>query len=196
MTTASPAPELEFRADDHTYWSRGLRVPSVTECLKSVGLIPGLQYVADEDVWFGQRVHRLIHLFNKGTLDLQTVDDDLMPALDAYRDFVAATGFVPTSWEQPVHDSTIWVAGTYDVKGHFPSGHNGVVDLKTGVIKPWVELQLAGYARCSGDPFARRFGLSVRNGKPRMHEFRGPSAERLFVGAVSIHNWKLNNGTN
>lgn len=190
-----PQPSLiEFRSDDHTYWRDGRRVPSVTECLKSVGLIKGMEFVSDEDVWRGIRIHRLIHLFNKGTLDLQTVDGDLFPALDAYRDFIAATGFKPTSWERPVFDAQLWVAGQYDMRGFMPNGNDAFFDLKSGVVKSWVAIQTAGYARCAGAPYARKFGLSVRDGKPRVHEFREPNVERLFVSAVSIHNWKINKG--
>lgn len=197
MTNQTPAPKplVEFNEEDHTYWKDGRRVPSVTECLKSVGLIPGLEFVSDEAVMFGVRVHRMIHFYNKKTLDLETVTPDLMPALDAYREFEAATGFEPMAWETRVMDAQLWVAGTYDVSGTFPKGERvGFVDLKSGIVKPWTAIQLAGYARCAGNPYARRFGLSVRNGKPRMEEFKNVNDQGLFVGAVSIHNWKLNQG--
>lgn len=188
-------PLVEFKEEDHTYWSDGRRVPSVTECLKSVGLIPGLEFVSDDAVMFGTRVHRMIHFYNKGTLDMATVTEDLKPALGAYREFEAATGFVPYQWEQRVLDAQLWVAGTFDVSGFFPRQiAAGYVDLKSGIVKPWTAIQLAGYARCAGNPYGRRFGLSVRQGKPRMEEFKNVNDQGLFVSAVSIHNWKINRG--
>lgn len=195
MTQTLNSPLVEFREEDHTYWKDGRRVPSVTECLKSVGLIPGLEFVSDEAVMFGVRVHRMIHFYNKKTLDMDTVTPDLMPALDSYRDFEAATGFIADKWEHRVMDAALWVAGTYDVSGFFPKEERaGYVDLKSGIVKPWTAIQVAGYARCAGNPYGRRFGLSVRNGKPRMEEFKNTNDAGLFVGAVSIHNWKLNQG--
>lgn len=194
MTSQATKPLIEFHEDDHTYWSDGRRVPSVTECLKSVGLMPGMEFVADEAVLFGTRVHRMIHFWNKGTLDPATVTDDLAPALGAYQDFQRSTCFVPLSWEKRVMDAQIWVAGTYDVEGVFPDGQPGIIDLKSGIVKPWTAIQLAGYSRCAGQPFARRFGLSVGDGRPRLQEFRAVNDDRLFLSAVAIHNWKLNQG--
>lgn len=193
MNLISP-PLVEFKEEDHTYWKDGRRVPGVTECLKSVGLMPGMEFVSDEAVLYGTRVHRMIHFFNKGTLDLDTVTPDIAPALDAWRDFIRATGFVATSWERIVFDGILWVAGQYDIGGHFPDGTAGYGDIKSGQVKPWTALQVAGYARCSGHPYARRFGLSVASGAPRFQEFKEPNQPALFLSAVAIHNWKLNQG--
>jgi hypothetical protein len=156
--------------------------------------MPGMEFVSDEAVLFGTRVHRMLHFFNKGTLDMNTVTDDLIPALNAYTEFVAATGFIAESWEQRVMDSQLWVAGQYDVRGTLSNGQPAFVDFKSGIVKPWTAIQVAGYARCAGHPYARRFGLQVGNGRPKLMEFKNPNDAGLFVAAVSIHNWKINQG--
>lgn len=194
MTETLNQPLVDFKEEDHTYWTEGRRVPSVTECLKSVGLMPGMEFVSDEAVLFGTRVHRMLHFYNKGTLDMNTVTDDILPALNAYTEFVMATGFKPRRWERRVFDAQLWVAGQYDVEGELASGQQAFIDFKSGIVKAWTAIQVAGYARCAGAPHARRFGLSVGNGKPKLIEFKNPNDVGLFVSAVSIHNWKLNQG--
>ena len=64
---------LQFRAEDHSYHVNGVRLPSVTEILKDVGLID-TTFFAPEHAERGTRVHEATVFW-----DETGMDDDTLP---------------------------------------------------------------------------------------------------------------------
>lgn len=194
MTSQALTPLVEFKEEDHTYFHDGKRVPSVTEILKGCGFIVGMEFVDDYSVWKGQALHRAIELHNKGTLDESTIPPIVMPGFQAFLEFEKATGFIVDGFEQRVFRPELWFAGTLDLAGHFPDGKKGIGDVKGGIVKPWTKYQVALYAVGAGDSYCRRFAIGLAGGKPKIHEFKDINDITVALGAVAVHNAKMNMG--
>jgi hypothetical protein len=88
---------LTFDEEHHIFTVNGKVIPSVTTILKKAGMTPDYSFV---DPWYAQRgtyVHKATELWEKGTLDEDTIDPLISGYVDAYkacrRDFpVTVTG--------------------------------------------------------------------------------------------------------
>lgn len=197
-----PSLNLWFDKETHTYLRHQKPVGSVTQVLKAVGIIDnGMDFVSEEFMWKGSCIHKGIELINKGTLDWETVDDtEVYPYLKAYEQFVGATGFIAKLIEYPVFDPVLGVAGTFDVEGIFPSGIHAIIDVKSGTVKPFAKIQLAGYdyllrQEIKTDTPRERYALELKGGKPRVVRFGNSEQDTaVFLAACSIFNWRLNHG--
>lgn len=82
-------PVASFDADTHTYRDdEGVIVLSTTKILQLAELTPAFYKTLDP--WYaekGHAVHAATEYFDKGTLDLDTVDPQIVGYLDAYRAF-------------------------------------------------------------------------------------------------------------
>lgn len=82
-------PVASFDADTHTYRDdEGGIILSTTKILQLAELTPAIYKTLDP--WYaekGHAVHSATEFFDKGTLDLDSVDPQIMGYLDAYRQF-------------------------------------------------------------------------------------------------------------
>lgn len=191
--------ELIVDLEKHEYHIGNKKLLSITDCLKSAGLI-NVAFATDHDLWIGTATHRAIELYNKGTLDLDTLDVDLRPRLDAWISFLKNTGFKPLESEKSVYNFNLQVAGTLDVLGVFPDGAEGIVEVKSGNVAKWCALQTAGQdllmngGRGTGRLHRRRYGLSVpRFGEPKVTPHNNPDDYNVFLACVTISHWKESN---
>ena len=154
---------LEFNASIHRYRLDGRILPSVTQVLKGVGMIDFSmipQVVLQEAASRGTAVHRALHYLDDGDLDEASVEPELTPYIQAYRDFCAQSGFTVALVEHRVYHPTFMYAGTLDRTGGFPDKSLAVLDVKTGMPFPAHGLQLAAYAACLKHPrMYRRISL-------------------------------------
>ena len=107
----------------HLYTIDGRPVPSVTQVLSSTGILPSFSMVdkvlLERKRQIGVALHAALHYLQQGDLDESTVDERVKPRLDAYRLFVAETGFKPIDCELRIWPTVAGMqyAGTLDVTG-------------------------------------------------------------------------------
>lgn len=185
-------PEFLYNDDQHVYTLDGRPLPSSTGILKAQGFIDTTWYNEDARLR-GTYCHLACHLYDKGTLDYDALDDALKPYLDGYIRFIEETGFQVVESEVPRYHPQYLYAGTPDKTGAM-NGADALVDLKTGVIQPWTALQLASYEMFFDGPM-KRFGVQLTDdGKYKMIPFTDRNDRNIFLSALAIHNWKLNHG--
>ena len=98
---------------DHIYFHDGIVIPSVTRILSEMNL--AFHYADQWYLDFGTAVHKAIEFFEKGTLDESTLDQRVIPRLDAYQKFKEKHGFKPRLIEHMAHSHTfffvvVWIS--------------------------------------------------------------------------------------
>src|SRR5690606_20318453 len=93
--------DLIFEPDNHEYRHRGVVVPSVTQILGSLvdmSAIPQdkLEYARAR----GQAVHLACELYDQDDLDMASLDEVIVPYLEAWIKFKKEAGFIVSSIEQ------------------------------------------------------------------------------------------------
>lgn len=182
--------ELVFDEKTHTYFHGTDVLPSVTQILKAEGYIEGQHYTEDARVR-GTYVHKICHLHNMNDLDESTVDESLIGYYEAYKRFLAESGFAVEDSELFVHSDLYLFAGTLDIRGTFPKSKvSAVIDIKSGSIEPWVCLQLAAYAVCFSEPHERYSLQLTSDGKYHLKQWKERIDQTVFLGAVAGYRWK------
>lgn len=186
MTITEKQP-VQFDEKTHTYTVDGRVVPSVTQVLKSAGLV--------DDRWFnegardrGRIVAVAIELHSKG--ELGTVPDGYQGYVDAWKKFLAETGFVPSSVEQPICHEHYGYAGTPDSIGRFRDGALTIVDVKTGADASHYALQTAGYGLMLCSIPDRCCVFLSADGKYKMRPHKNPRDRDVFLAALKIVHWQ------
>lgn len=103
---------LEFKADTHEYFFLGKRVPGVNECLTDAKILKpytGDPYYGE----LGTAVHLAIEYYLKGTLDEESIDEQIRPRFEAFKKFWATQNEKPEFIEEPFTDGIF--AGTPDL---------------------------------------------------------------------------------
>lgn len=185
-----------YDPETHIYKVNGEVWPSVTQILKDMGFV--------DTTWFndyarerGSFVHDTVKWQCQGVLDEDTVDDVLRPYLDAWRLFVADTGFVSEKVEEPLYSPRYGFAGTPDQIGKLYNTPS-VIDYKTGAMDPVTGLQLSGYevlehAQDSGYRILKRYGLQLTDkGKYKLTPFKDRTDRQVFLSALACWTWQRN----
>lgn len=141
-----PSEEVEFTPDVHEYRVGGRVLISVTQVLKKAGYLRGYEGINPFYADRGTAIHLATEYEDKGTLDLEVLDPRIVPYLEAYRDFKAATGVRIEAIEERFHSVEDGYAGTRDRRVQIGS-KRGVLDIKSGRPAPWHPIQTAGYAK-------------------------------------------------
>jgi hypothetical protein len=97
------ATTFQFVPETHTYLKEGRAVPSVTQIIERAGLvcydhIP--KPILDHKAEVGTAAHAAAHYYDEGDLDLTTLDDEVMPYLEAWMRFRNETNFLANAIEQ------------------------------------------------------------------------------------------------
>lgn len=187
---------LIFNAEKHEYLEEGIRLPSVTEILQEGGFIDLSNVRADvleAARNFGNAVHKMAELWDKGTLEMLTLDPQLLPYLEGYKKFLKDydLSFEPDEIEQHLA-SRVWrYAGTPD---RFRKIRKLLIDLKSGTMQPATELQTAAYQILIEENFGikikERWGVQLLPGGYKIHPFKDKSDRTIFLGAVNAYYWK------
>jgi len=184
---------LVFDQATHSYERDGVRLPSVTQVLKSVGIIDPEKY-APGSAARGTAVHLACQYLDEGDLDESTIPTPLAGYLEAYRKFLADTGWKWTGIEQQMAHPTLAYAGTLD-----RIAPDLILDIKSGQPEPSHKWQLAGYAMMFPSPLKlTRFALYLASdGRYSIKEFprqEYPSDATVFLSALNIAKAKAANG--
>lgn len=135
--------DLIFLPEPHEYrLPDGRIVPSVTQILRAVGVSTDFEAIKaisreraeriDEKRDLGTAVHADIHAFDDNDLDWETVDERVLPYVDAWSVFRENTGLVPMARERRVFSATHFFCGTLDGIFLTKEGKTVLLDVKTG----------------------------------------------------------------
>ncbi len=188
MAVTEKQSEVQFDDATHTYHFDGKVVPSVTQVLKSAGMI--------DDRWFnqgardrGRIVTVAIELHSKG--ELGTVPEGYEGYVGAWVTFLVDTGFVPRDVEKPFFNRLYGYAGTPDVEGRVPGATRRlIVDVKTGCDAPHYPIQTAGYDMAYSHPHDRWCVFLKPNGAYAIRQHTDPRDWDVFLAALKIVHWQ------
>lgn len=184
------AAELTFDAASHVYRHGGRVVPSVTQVL---GILNDFSDIHPDRLEAarlrGQHVHSMIDLDNRGELDEEALDGELLPYLNQWRLFLRESGFQVIASEHRIFHKTLRYAGTCD--SLIGQGTTWVLDVKSGAIPRTVGAQLAAYQMALDPRPRRRLCLALTANNYRLHECRGLSDFALFQSCLNV--WRFNN---
>lgn len=132
-----------FDADSHIYTINGRRVPSVTQIIRAT--LPAWE----AHPWYMQRgtaLHHGCHLFDEGTLDWSSVDDEIRTRIMAWDKFRRESGLAIVDSENPLYHAGLQFAGTPDrIACDEDTGTLIIIDIKS-TYSAHVIPQLGGYA--------------------------------------------------
>lgn len=131
---------LEFDETNHIFTLDGRRIASVTQVLSH--FIPHWNC----DPWYlerGKVVHKATELYDKGTLDSDSVDPQIQGYLQGWEKFRFDYEFVPTHIEFKTYHKIYQYAGIIDRIGNSRIG-NFLLDIKSGEPTKSDKLQIAG----------------------------------------------------
>lgn len=129
---------IPFTFDEatHSYRVEGHYTLATSDIISLNGLSDYVQVpdsVLDNAKWRGTQLHRAIHFFEEGDLDIAAVPEEVMPYLRAYMKFRTQMDFEPLSMEHALvyeHAGTGNMVGcTIDLRG-FVRGKLYIVDPK------------------------------------------------------------------
>lgn len=188
---------LTFIPETHQYLIDGVEYPSVTQVIKAAGLsnfdnVPA--ELLDRAIQFGNAVHKAIELKCKGTLDLDTVDEAIMPYLSAWDEFVSIYQYVPQHYEHRAFNHALRVGFTIDNIGSFQKDA-GIVDVKTGHPKSADIIQACAYGYLC--PVKRLMVIYLKDNKFKIIEIKGADrrkGENIFLSCLSLYNYRKKEG--
>lgn len=195
---------LTFDAAEHRYLLDGRPIPSVTQIMRSAGLIDyGFlsQEQRERAMARGSAVHAATHYDDEGDLDETTISTEVGGYLEGWRKFRRDAKFTPELLEYRGFNDHLRFAGTLDRTGTFNGSGKVLLDIKTGSALWVVRVQLAAYASFFDHPGAfRRICVELHDdGTYRMQEFRCADYPRdagIFAAARAIYSAKLQFGGN
>lgn len=176
---------ITFDPTTHTYALDGKQLPSVTEVLRSVGIID----TAWCDQWSrdkGSKLHRALELYDADGLDEEMLDPELAPYLVQWKAFLAASRAKITGVEQVIANALHGYAGMLDRRLLLYGSQDAVLDIKTNTAPAWVGLQLAAYAACLG-PKVRRYSLALTKTGFKLREHTDRADWPRFLEALQQH---------
>jgi hypothetical protein len=196
--------DIVFNEPDHTYTVDGVPKDSVTTILKSLGLddysmVP--PDVLENARRRGQAAHDVIRDEVNGTLDLATIEDEMIPYYDAWMCFRQTSGFEPLLSEAMVYSKRHDYVGTLDLAGTLKrtklrSSKRIVVDTKcTAMIMPSAAIQTAGYEIALAETIGisermDRYVLHLKDGRFKLVPMQDTRDHAVFLSALNIHRWK------
>lgn len=167
---------LTFDAASHTYRWNGVIVPSVTQCLKTAGVIDYSmipQDILQRAAIRGTAVHKACELWDLDTLDESTLDAEIGGYLEGWKAFIRDTGWSNARIEHRVYQPQHKYAGTFDRTGLLQGGLV-CLDIKTGILLDGHRNQLAAYTMTQPMPRRyRRIALQLtKEGRYKIAEFK------------------------
>lgn len=185
-----------YNPEKHIYTSIRGRLPGATDVIKSHGLI-NVDWMSEDARWRGQCVHRGVELFNRGELDLDTVDEGIRGYIRSYESFVKATGYQVLGCEIPCFTDSF---GTIPDTWGILNGVLSIVELKSGLIPKWAAIQTALQVRALREDknirVRKRFALRLMEDGSisKLIEYPSYNDDRVAMGMVETFHWKKENG--
>jgi hypothetical protein len=184
---------LHFDEASHTYTWAGQKVPSVTQILEPIKDYDGIPAaILNKARERGQKVHLATELDDKGSLDPDSVSDEIRPYLEAWRAFKRDRGVVVLEIEARVYNAAHGYAGTLDRVIGIPEQGDYLIDVKaTASIKAAVGPQTAAYKEAYGAKELKRGVVQLCNdGTYKFRELPSPRDWMIFQACHLIHKYR------
>lgn len=175
--------ELKFDPEKHSYMLGEAILPSVTQVILS-----SPKFSHTRASWWhmdrGSKLHTALAYYDQNDLDERTVDEVLKPYIWGYSQFRAIHKPEILEIEKPFASARYGFAGTLD-RLFKMEGVVSVLDIKSGPLPEWINLQLAAYQHLAienGIDCKRRYGLRLMpnmNFRLRNYYMRGDFDEFL-----------------
>lgn len=191
LTYAPPA-DLRYNDEEHKYFINDRPVISVTNVLREASVY---DYGFSDGMAMdrGTAVHTMTELFDKGALDVDKLDNPVLPYFEGYLAFLEDHKPVMISIEELVGNLVYWYAGRLD-RRLILHDHEVLLDIKTGQPAAWHGLQTSAYAKCIGRPLRRAALYLSDKGTYKLEYFDHPDDWDVFRAALTLVMWKRNNG--
>lgn len=192
--------KLSFDPKSHKYFWGKQEVPSVTQVIASVGLYDFShvsEAVLEQSADFGNKVHEMTALADRGELDVFGLDPFLDPYLTAWEKFRKEMGFEPDpNWiEAQRYSEKYGYAGTPDRVGLIQGKDFAIVDIKTGVLTAAAAIQTAGYELLCPFKVKRRMSVQLKDdGTYKIAEYKDKSDKLVFLSCLNVANFKRREG--
>jgi hypothetical protein len=186
-------PKIEFKGDTHEYFVDDKRWPSVTEILRPLNQLDGVNpELLDRARDFGTNAHKACELFDKGVLDEAALDPALAPYLAGWKQFLFDSNATVYFNERIVIHQKFQYAGTLDRVVNWGK-HQRLIDIKTGLVPKSTGAQTAAYENAlrseRGCHKMRRSCVQLLgNGEYKLHNFARDLVDwNLFVSSLNIY---------
>ena len=187
-----------FNPLDHSYSVDGKSYVSVTQVLRSVGLIDfsGIdQLILERAAGVGRAVHEATHYYDDGELDFGDLDPYLVGYVKAWSKFRMQNPAVFDQIEVPLCSTTYGFAGCPDRVATI-DGKPAMIEIKTSSVVPaWGKIQTAAYAILADVPAARRIIVHLKsNGSYSIIECKDRRDREIFLAALAVTKWRQQYG--
>lgn len=193
--------EMIFDPSNHTYWLGTKKLPGVTSILKVLGGYEGiperiLRKAADR----GTAVHKITELDDAGTLDYETLAEELFGYLMGWHRFKEEMRPEIFDAEVAGYHPQLLYAGTRDrrmIIHGLKKPKMSILDIKSSyMLMPTTGPQTAGYkeihnANAPKDEQAHtRYGLRLtKDGAYELKEYKEPGDWNTFVSCLNCTRW-------
>jgi len=190
--------ELTFNEKYHSYFLGNLFIPGVSSILKSAALVDfsGIpQDIMERAAAFGKAVHKACELDDTGSLDFSSVDEAVIPCLEAWRKFKVDNKVDVEEIEMPVYSEKWIYAGTLDRVIEM-NGKRFLLDIKTSkTVYPSMKVQLAGYKLAFEELHkvkinGRMIVRLLRDGTYDVVVCDDPLDEQVFLACLQVYKFK------
>lgn len=190
---------LTFDEEIHCYALNGVKMAGVSSILKRAGLIDlsGIpEEVLNRARDFGIATHAVCELHDKGTLDVRSISEPIIPYYQAYNAFLNDYKPEEMEIEQAIFSKTWWYAGRPDRFARI-QGFKTCYDIKsTASMAPTTRLQMGGYVigyqeMYPGKEKIKRMGLLLKkDGTYQVYPYDDDADIQVFKAALTVSKWK------
>jgi len=196
-----------FDEPSHTYTVNGVNYPSVSTVLSlfaDYSRVP--RAVLEFKRQIGRATHYAIQLYETGELDLDSVDDQVMPYLEGWIKLKADMPGRVVAGEQIVYHKKYRYAGRLDLNYLLDRDHSlWQWDIKcTYQMEPATALQTAAYTEAANhmnpdlQPITKRAGVQLcPDGSYVFYPYTKPEHRtdfNIFLNALNCYRWLMNHG--
>ena len=191
--------EISFDEEKHEYRIDGYLVPSVTGILKPIVSMGGSDEARDFKRQIGKALDTAITLWERQDLDVDSVDQAVLPFFEAWLVFKKDTGFRVLLNQPIVYSRKLRFAGTPDLIGtrvFDTKVPDELIDTKcVWAMDAATAIQTAGYSIAAleslGLKIRKRTGVQLlRDGTYRAYPYTDQNDEHIFRSLLNIHSWK------
>jgi hypothetical protein len=196
---------VDTATDRYVDAADGASYPRVSTILEAAGLRRPLWMIhpdrLDHKTWIGRESHRATHYLDEGSLDWESVPEEVQPLVWGWERFKREHAYEVTEIERVVLSRQRAYAGTFDRLGWRRTARGrrrSLVDIKTG-IPNGAEYATAGYVFAYAEqhphesPLIERLCVQLLPGDYRLH---GPYEDRnnlnIFFCAVALYHERFN----
>ena len=184
---------LEFDEREHRYrlMPSGVILPSVTQIIDTVFPFIDRGEVTERARQFGSAIHKAIELDIKGTLDMVTLDEALMPYLKQWWKVISHLDILTTQCKT---EQMLW-SKKYRFSGRIDIVEKRIMDIKSGQPSPTHRIQASAYRHLWQITYKQKMPKAIviyLNGEDKMPEIveEQPSDFTTFLSCLEIYNFK------